>query len=261
MTGVRPKKALGQHFLTDLGTARRIASTLEAAPSLPVLEIGPGTGVLTQLILEAGRDLRVVEIDTESVDYLRANVPALDGRIIEGDFLRLPLDTLFGGKPFALIGNYPYNISSQIFFHMLDYRDCVPFCSGMLQREVAERLAAPPGTKARGILSVLLQMWYDVRYLFTVPPGVFNPPPKVHSGVVELRRNSRVEAGCDEVLFRTVVKTTFGQRRKTIRNGLRGLLPPGASMPDSPLLGMRPEQLSVEQFVELTLEVQKLRRQ
>ena len=244
MANVRPKKALGQHFLTDLGVAARIAATLDAAPGLPVLEIGPGMGVLTRFILDAGRDLRVVEIDTESVDSLR-----------------LPLDELFGGEPFALIGNYPYNISSQIFFHMLDYRGQVPFCSGMLQKEVAERLAAAPGTKARGILSVLLQMWYDVRYLFTVPPGVFNPPPKVHSGVIELRRNERTDAGCDEALFKTVVKTTFGQRRKTIRNSIRGLVPPGAPLPDSPLLALRPEQLSVEQFIELTLEVEKLRRQ
>ena len=261
MANVRPKKALGQHFLTDLGVAARIAATLDAAPGLPVLEIGPGMGVLTRFILDAGRDLRVVEIDTESVDYLRTHFPALDGRIIEGDFLRLPLDELFGGEPFALIGNYPYNISSQIFFHMLDYRGQVPFCSGMLQKEVAERLAAAPGTKARGILSVLLQMWYDVRYLFTVPPGVFNPPPKVHSGVIELRRNERTDAGCDEALFKTVVKTTLGQRRKTIRNSIRGLVPPGAPLPDSPLLALRPEQLSVEQFIELTLEVEKLRRQ
>lgn len=260
MANVRPKKALGQHFLTDLGVAQRIAATLEDAPALPVLEIGPGMGVLTQYILAAGRDLRVVEIDTESVEWLRAHVPALEGRIIEGDFLRLPLDGMFGGKPFALIGNYPYNISSQIFFHMLEYREYVPYCSGMLQKEVAERLAAKPGTKARGILSVLLQLWYDVDYLFTVPPGVFNPPPKVHSGVIRLRRNSRTDAGCDEALLRTVVKTTFGQRRKTIRNSLRGLLPPGTALPDSPLMGMRPEQLSVEQFVELTLEVEKLRR-
>lgn len=260
MASVRPKKALGQHFLTDLATARRIAATLEAAPGLPVLEIGPGTGVLTQFILEAGRDLRVVEIDTESVAWLRDHFPALAGdRIIEGDFLQLPLDAVFGGRTFALTGNYPYNISSQIFFHMLEYRALVPYCSGMLQREVAERLAAAPGTKARGILSVLLQMWYDVRYLFTVPPGVFNPPPKVHSGVVEMRRNGRTDAECDERLFRTVVKTAFGQRRKTLRNSLRGLLPPGAALPDSPLMGLRPEQLSVDQFIELTLAVENLR--
>ena len=219
-------------------------------------------GVLTQFLLEEGHDVTVVEIDGESVEYLRRNFPQLGERILDCDFLKTDLDTIVDTPgQICVIGNYPYNISSQIFFHVLDYRDRVVCCSGMLQKEVAERLAAGPGTKARGILSVLLQMWYDVRYLFTVPPGVFNPPPKVHSGVVELRRNSRVEAGCDEALFKTVVKTTFGQRRKTIRNGLRGLLPPGASMPDSPLLGMRPEQLSVEQFVELTLEVQKLRRQ
>ena len=260
MTDVRPKKALGQHFLTDLDVAARIASTLDAAPGMPVLEIGPGMGVLTQYILASGRELDVVEIDTESVAWLRSHIPALDGHIIEGDFLRLPLDTLFGGRPFALIGNYPYNISSQIFFHMLEYRDHVPFCSGMLQREVAERIAAAPGSRTRGILSVLLQLWYDVRYLFTVPPGVFNPPPKVHSGVIELKRNSRQDAGCDERLLRTVVKTAFGQRRKTLRNSLRGLLPPGAQLPDSPMMAMRPEQLSVDQFVELTLTVENLRQ-
>lgn len=260
MTDVRPKKALGQHFLTDLDVAARIAATLDAAPGMPVLEIGPGMGVLTQYILASGRELDVVEIDTESVAWLRSHMPALDGHIIEGDFLRLPLDTLFGGRPFALIGNYPYNISSQIFFHMLEYRDHVPFCSGMLQREVAERIAAAPGSRTRGILSVLLQLWYDVRYLFTVPPGVFNPPPKVHSGVIELKRNSRLDAGCDERLLRTVVKTAFGQRRKTLRNSLRGLLPPGAQLPDSPMMAMRPEQLSVDQFVELTLTVENLRQ-
>ncbi|MBP3639950.1 MAG: 16S rRNA (adenine(1518)-N(6)/adenine(1519)-N(6))-dimethyltransferase RsmA [Muribaculaceae bacterium] len=260
MTDVRPKKALGQHFLTDLDVAARIAATLDAAPGMPVLEIGPGMGVLTQYILASGRELDVVEIDTESVAWLRSHMPALDGHIIEGDFLRLPLDTLFGGRPFALIGNYPYNISSQIFFHMLEYRDHVPFCSGMLQREVAERIAAAPGSRTRGILSVLLQLWYDVRYLFTVPPGVFNPPPKVHSGVIELKRNSRQDAGCDERLLRTVVKTAFGQRRKTLRNSLRGLLPPGAQLPDSPMMAMRPEQLSVDQFVELTLTVENLRQ-
>lgn len=260
MTDVRPKKALGQHFLTDLDVAARIAATLDAAPGMPVLEIGPGMGVLTQYILASGRELDVVEIDTESVTWLRSHMPALDGHIIEGDFLRLPLDTIFGGRPFALIGNYPYNISSQIFFHMLEYRDHVPFCSGMLQREVAERIAAAPGSRTRGILSVLLQLWYDVRYLFTVPPGVFNPPPKVHSGVIELKRNSRQDAGCDERLLRTVVKTAFGQRRKTLRNSLRGLLPPGAQLPDSPMMAMRPEQLSVDQFVELTLTVENLRQ-
>ena len=260
MTDVRPKKALGQHFLTDLDVAARIAATLDAAPGMPVLEIGPGMGVLTQYILASGRELDVVEIDTESVAWVGAPVPARDGHINAGAVLRRPRGPRDHGRPLALIGNYPYNISSQIFFHMLEYRDHVPFCSGMLQREVAERIAAAPGSRTRGILSVLLQLWYDVRYLFTVPPGVFNPPPKVHSGVIELRRNSRLDAGCDERLLRTVVKTAFGQRRKTLRNSLRGLLPPGAQLPDSPMMAMRPEQLSVDQFVELTLTVENLRQ-
>lgn len=251
MQKVKPKKALGQHFLTDLGVARRIASTLDDFASLPVLEVGPGMGVLTQFLLETpGRELTVVELDTESVDWLKAHFEGL--RIVEGDFLRLDLRELMGDRPFAVIGNYPYNISSQIFFHVLEYRDLVRVCSGMLQREVAERLAAAPGTKARGILSVLLQAWYDVEYLFTVDENVFNPPPKVKSGVIKMTRNCVTDLGCDARLFKTVVKTTFGQRRKTIRNSVRGLFAPGAPLPDSPLLAMRPEQLSVEQFIDLT---------
>lgn len=260
MQQVRPKKALGQHFLTDLGVARRIADTLADYRGLPVMEVGPGMGVLTQFLLEQDHDVTVAEIDGESVDYLRRNFPALGERILDADFLRLDLDKVFPGDgPICVIGNYPYNISSQIFFHVLEYRRRVTCCSGMLQREVAERLAAQPGTKARGILSVLLQAWYTVDYLFTVPPGVFNPPPKVESGVIIMRRNGVESLGCDERIFRTVVKTTFGQRRKTIRNSLRGLLPQGATLPDSPLLAMRPEQLSVEQFVELTDIVARLR--
>lgn len=257
---VRPKKALGQHFLADESVARRIAATLDDFRGYPVVEVGPGMGALTRWLIEAGHDVTVVEIDDESVAYLRREMPPLDGRIVEKDFLTLDLAALFPGRDFCVIGNYPYNISSQIFFHMLEYRDHVPFCSGMLQREVAERIAAAPGSRTRGILSVLLQLWYDVRYLFTVPPGVFNPPPKVHSGVIELKRNSRLDAGCDERLLRTVVKTAFGQRRKTLRNSLRGLLPPGAQLPDSPMMAMRPEQLSVDQFVELTLTVENLRQ-
>ncbi len=254
MTGnVRPKKALGQHFLTDLGVARRIAATLDDFKGLPVIEVGPGMGVLTQFLLADGHDVRVAEIDKESVRYLEDNFPDLRGRIIDGDFLRLDLAAVYpGGQPFCVIGNYPYNISSQIFFHILDYRDQVVACSGMLQREVAERLAAAPGTKSRGILSVLLQAWYDIEYLFTVDPGVFNPPPKVKSGVIRMTRNSVTDLGCDQRLFRTVVKTTFGQRRKTIRNSVRGLLPPGTPLPDSELMAMRPEQLSVSQFIQLT---------
>lgn len=254
MTGnVRPKKALGQHFLTDLGVARRIAATLDDFKGLPVIEVGPGMGVLTQFLLADGHDVRVAEIDKESVRYLEDNFPDLRGRIIDGDFLRLDLAAVYpDGQPFCVIGNYPYNISSQIFFHILDYRDQVVACSGMLQREVAERLAAAPGTKSRGILSVLLQAWYDIEYLFTVDPGVFNPPPKVKSGVIRMTRNSVTDLGCDQRLFRTVVKTTFGQRRKTIRNSVRGLLPPGTPLPDSELMAMRPEQLSVSQFIQLT---------
>lgn len=252
MQNVRPKKALGQHFLTDLNVARRIADTIDGFTDLPVVEVGPGMGVLTQFLVEKGGDLTVVEIDTESVAWLKANMPALDGHILEADFLRLDLGELFNGRKMCVIGNYPYNISSQIFFHILQWRNLVVCCSGMLQKEVAERLAAPPGTKARGILSVLLQAWYDVEYLFTVDEHVFNPPPKVKSGVVKLTRNNVDTLGCDEALFRTVVKTTFGQRRKTLRNSLKGLLPAGAPMPDSPLLALRPEQLSVNQFIELT---------
>lgn len=252
MQNVRPKKALGQHFLTDLNVARRIADTIDGFTDLPIVEVGPGMGVLTQFLVEKGCDLTVVEIDTESVAWLKANMPALDGHILEADFLRLDLGELFNGRKMCVIGNYPYNISSQIFFHILQWRNLVVCCSGMLQKEVAERLAAPPGTKARGILSVLLQAWYDVEYLFTVDEHVFNPPPKVKSGVVKLTRNNVDTLGCDEALFRTVVKTTFGQRRKTLRNSLKGLLPAGAPMPDSSLLALRPEQLSVSQFIELT---------
>lgn len=249
---VRPKKALGQHFLADESVARRIAATLDDFRGYPVVEVGPGMGALTRWLIEAGHDVTVVEIDDESVDYLRREMPALDGRIVEKDFLTLDLDALFPGRDFCVIGNYPYNISSQIFFHILDFRDRCVCCSGMLQREVAERLAAPPGTKARGILSVLLQAWYDVEYLFTVSEGVFVPPPKVKSGVVRMRRNGVTDLGCDERLFKAVVKATFGQRRKTIRNSVKGLLPAGAPVPESPLMALRPEQLTVAQFIELT---------
>ena len=250
---VRPKKALGQHFLTDLSVADRIASTLDEYKGLPVVEVGPGMGVLTRFLLDKGHDVTVVELDSESVEYLQANFPELAGRIVADDFLKLDLGKLIPGDgKFCLIGNYPYNISSQIFFHALDWKDRIVCCSGMLQREVAQRLAAPPGTKARGILSVLLQAWYNVEYLFTVDENVFNPPPKVKSGVVKLVRNDVTDLGWDPAKFQTVVKTTFGQRRKTIRNSIRPLFPPGAPLPDSPLMAMRPEQLSVAQFVELT---------
>lgn len=248
---VKPKKALGQHFLKDLQIARRIADTLQDYRALPALEIGPGMGVLTQYLLENGHDLTVVELDGESVAYLRQHFPALEGRIVADDFLKMDLARAFDGQ-FCVIGNYPYNISSQIFFKVLDYKDRIPCCSGMIQKEVAERLASGPGSKAYGILSVLLQAWYDVEYLFTVSEQVFDPPPKVKSAVIRMTRNGRTSLGCDEALFKTVVKTSFNQRRKTLRNSMRPLL--GKDFPDYalPVFDKRPEQLSVEQFVELT---------
>lgn len=263
MTQVKPKKALGQHFLTDLSVAARIAATVDDYKGMPVLEIGPGMGVLTAPLLEAGHDLTVIDVDSESIAYLHNRFPQMGERIVEGDFLTIDLHSLFGDRQFCVIGNYPYNISSQIFFKVLDYKDSIPCCSGMLQREVAERLAAGPGSRARGILSVLLQAWYDIDYLFTVSEHVFNPPPKVKSGVIVMRRNSVTELGCDPALFKTVVKTTFGQRRKTIRNSLRGLVPDLSVSPAlaaSPLLAMRPEQLSVAQFIELTNLVDRSKR-
>lgn len=253
MQRVRPKKALGQHFLTDMGVAKRIAATLDEYASLPVLEIGPGTGVLTQFLLQShpASLLTLVEIDSESVLWLEEHLQQPQPRIVEADFLAENFDALLPGDgPVCVIGNYPYNISSQIFFKILDHRNRVVCCSGMLQREVAQRLAAPEGSRTRGILSVLLQAWYDVEYLFTVDENVFNPPPKVKSGVVRLRRNGVDDIGCDPALFRTVVKTAFGQRRKTLRNSIRPLL--GPKPVDVPMEGLRPEQLSVGQFVELT---------
>ena len=249
---VKPKKFLGQHFLKDLSIAKDIADTVDVCPDLPILEVGPGMGVLTQFIMQKNRPVKVVELDYESVAYLRENFPALEDNIIEDDFLKLNLEKLFDGKPFVLTGNYPYNISSQIFFKMLDYKDLIPCCTGMIQKEVAERIAAGPGSKTYGILSILIQAWYKVEYLFTVHEHVFNPPPKVKSGVVKLVRNGVTDLGCDERRFKTVVKTTFGQRRKTIRNGIKPLVAAGAALPESPLLALRPEQLTVEQFVELT---------
>lgn len=260
MMQVRPKKALGQHFLTDQHVAERIASTLDDYIGTPVLEIGPGMGVLTRWLLDKGHELKVVEIDKESVDYLSKNFPQLQGRIIDGDFLKMNLSSVFDNREFCVIGNYPYNISSQIFFRVLDFKDMIPCCSGMLQREVAERICAKEGSKTRGILSVLLQAWYDTEYLFTVSEHVFCPPPKVKSGVIRLTRNSVTELPCDEKLFRTVVKTTFGQRRKTLRNSVRALLPPATNLPEHELLALRPEQLSNPQFYQLTNLIASLRK-
>lgn len=255
-TTVKPKKSLGQHFLKDLDIARQIADTVSAYKGMPILEVGPGMGVLTQFLLEAGQDLTVVELDRESVEYLNEHFPQLQGRIIGEDFLKLNLATLFPGQ-FCVIGNYPYNISSQIFFKVVDYKDRIPCCSGMIQKEVAERMAAAPGSKTYGILSVLLQAWYDIEYLLTVPEHVFNPPPKVKSAVIRMTRNSTTHLGCDETLFKRVVKTGFNQRRKTLRNSLKPLLGKENEIFDDPIFDKRPEQLSVQQFIELTNRIER----
>ena len=297
---VRAKKALGQHFLTDQKVARAIVDALEtgagicsqtasaslrplpqpsaAGPSLlsgrgwpavcdhmpvPVLEVGPGMGVLTQYLLEREDiDLKLVEIDTESVEYLLTHFQGMQGRLMEADFLTLPLERIFPGD-FCVIGNFPYNISSQIFFKVLDHKNHIPQVVGMVQKEVAERIAEKPGSKTYGILSVLLQAWYDIEYLFTVGSGCFAPPPKVESAVIRLRRNGRTDLGCDEKLFKTVVKTAFGQRRKMMRNPLKPLAAAKATREgwsaeelaaflSQPVFSQRPEQLSVEDFVALT---------
>jgi dimethyladenosine transferase len=248
---VKPKKSLGQHFLKDMDVARRIADTLSGYPDLPVLEVGPGTGVLTQFLIQDKRDLTVVELDRESIDYLNGHFPELEGRIINDDFLKMDLTKLYD-RPFCVIGNYPYNISSQIFFKVLDNKDLIPCCSGMIQKEVAERLTANPGKKAYGIITVLLKAWYDIEYLFTVEPVVFDPPPKVHSAVIRMTRNSRTELGCDGAQFKNVVKTAFNQRRKTMRNSLKSLIADRPEIAELPIFNLRPEQLSVEEFVDLT---------
>ncbi len=269
MRTVKPKKFLGQHFLTDLNIAKDIADTVDACPDLPILEVGPGMGVMTQFLIEKPRLVKVVEIDFESVAYLRQHFPSLEENIIEDDFLKMHLDRTFQGGQFVLTGNYPYNISSQIFFKMLDNKDLIPCCTGMIQKEVAERITASPGSKTYGILSVLIQAWYNVEYLFTVHEHVFNPPPKVKSAVIRMTRNDTKELGCDERLFKRVVKTTFNQRRKTLRNNIRPLLgeldAERAKACLSPidhtnflqdeLFNKRPEQLSVAEFISLTNRV------
>ena len=265
MKQVRPKKNLGQHFLTDLNIAKRIADTVDQTPDIPVLEVGPGMGVLTQYLMEKPREMKVVEIDTESVAYLHEKYPRLDNNIIGEDFLRMDLSQVFNGRQFVLTGNYPYDISSQIFFKMLDNKDLIPCCTGMIQREVALRMASEPGNKAYGILSVLIQAWYDVEYLFTVDESVFNPPPKVKSAVIRMTRNGVTDLGCNEGLFRRLVKTVFNQRRKMLRVSLRQML--NMSTADEAFtthdfMTQRPEQLSIQQFVELTNMVERqLQRQ
>ena len=255
MKQVRPKKNLGQHFLTDLNVAKAIADTVDACPEIPVLEVGPGMGVLTQYLTQKERHVKVVEIDRESVEYLNEAYPMLRDNILGEDFLRMDLSKIFEGRQFVLTGNYPYDISSQIFFKMLDNRDLIPCCTGMIQREVALRMASQPGNKQYGILSVLIQAWYDVEYLFTVDEHVFNPPPKVKSAVIRMTRNSVEKLGCDEALFKRVVKTVFNQRRKMLRVSLRQIFG-GLDSKDSffanEIMTKRPEQLTIEQFVDLT---------
>ena len=254
---VKPKKFLGQHFLKDLKVAQDIADTVDSQPELPVLEVGPGMGVLTQFLVKKERTVKVVEVDYESVAYLREAFPSLEDHIIEDDFLKMNLNRTFDGNPFVLTGNYPYNISSQIFFKMLDNKELIPCCTGMIQKEVAERIAAGPGSKTYGILSVLIQAWYEVEYLFTVSEHVFNPPPKVKSAVIRMTRNQTRDLGCNEKLFKQVVKTTFNQRRKTLRNSINPILGKESSILQDEIFNKRPEQLSVQQFVELTNMVEK----
>ena len=290
---VRAKKALGQHFLTDQNIAKSIVAALQlpaaggkavasegkvnaevaSVPSvqltteqparMKVLEIGPGMGVLSQYLLQRQDvDLRMIEIDDESVEYLESHFPQAHGRVIFGDFLKLDIDELFP-EEFHVIGNFPYNISSQIFFRIIDYRNRIPQTVCMIQKEVAERIAEKPGSKTYGILSVLLQAWYDIEYLFTVGSGAFAPPPKVQSAVIRLTRDRRTSLGCDENAFKNIVKTAFGQRRKTLRNSLKPIIAAKAtkegwdtetltSFTSAPVFELRPERLSVEDFIGLT---------
>ena len=252
---VKAKKHLGQHFLKDESVAKNIADTLNLVGYENVLEIGPGMGVLTKYLLEKPVTTYVVEIDTESVDYLNENYPKLKDKIIAKDFLKYDVNEIFGGKQFAIIGNFPYNISTQIVFRTLEYRSQIPEFSGMFQKEVAERICSKKGSKVYGILSVLAQAFYDAEYLFTVDENVFNPPPKVKSGVLRLRRKENYELPCSEKLLFTVVKTAFQQRRKTMRNSLK-TLNLSDNLREDTIFDLRPEQLSVEQFIELTQKIE-----
>ncbi|MBE0661092.1 MAG: 16S rRNA (adenine(1518)-N(6)/adenine(1519)-N(6))-dimethyltransferase RsmA [Bacteroidales bacterium] len=254
MFPVRPKKHLGQHFLHDQNIARKIAGSLSGESS-NVLEIGPGTGILTRFLLEnENMNFKAIEIDTESVSFLHDHFPVMHGRLIHADFLKSKLNDFFS-EPFAIIGNFPYNISSQILFKVLDYRNMVPEVVGMVQKEVAERIAAPPGSKTYGIMSVLLQAWYDIEYLFTVNENVFIPPPKVKSAVIRLTRNQKQTLECDESLFTAVVKTAFNQRRKTLRNALSSIIK-DKDTAALPFMSERAERLSVDDFVKLSSSLQ-----
>jgi len=255
MSQVKAKKHLGQHFLTDETIAKDIADTLAFEGYDNVLEIGPGMGVLTKYLLEKPITTYVIEIDTESVEYLNTHYPKLEGKIISKDFLKYNINEVFEGKPFAIIGNFPYNISTQIVFRCLDLREQVPEFSGMFQKEVAERICSKKGSKVYGILSVLVQAFYEAEYLFTVDETVFNPPPKIKSGVLRLRRKADFHLSCNEKLFFSVVKTGFQQRRKTLRNSLKSFNLSDNLKEDS-IFDLRPEQLSVEQFIELTQKIE-----
>jgi len=255
---VKPKKHLGQHFLKDQGTCEKIAQQFtHHQDCFRVLEIGPGMGALTKFLLKDERNhVEVIEVDEESIAYLKEHFPELNGRIHFGDFLRIPAEKIMGDAPFAVVGNFPYNISSQILFRCLEYRHQIPEIMGMFQKEVAVRLAEKPGTKDYGILSVLLQTYYDIHYCFTVDEHVFIPPPKVKSGVIRCVRNNRQQLPCDERLYSVVIKTAFNQRRKTLRNSIKALLK-GNELPEK-FSNERPERLGVEDFIELTLFVQGL---
>lgn len=258
---VKAKKHLGQHFLKDRNICKKIADQFTHHQGVKnAVEIGPGMGALTEFLLEDdATHLTVLDLDQESIDYLKIHFPALGERIVYGDFLKLDLKALMGDEPFAVIGNFPYNISSQILFKCIDYKDQIPEIMGMFQKEVAERVAEKPGTKTYGILSVLLQAYYDIEYCFTVDEHVFNPPPKVKSGVIRCVRNERKSLPCDEKLFKQVVKMSFNQRRKTIRNSIKAMIKEGH--PENPMLQLRPERLGVKEFIELTNWVEQNRKQ
>ncbi len=257
MTVVKPKKKLGQHFLTDLSIARRIVDCLPAKTT-NVLEIGPGMGVLTQFLLQnQALNLLAIDIDRESVSYLEKKFPEHSQKILHGDFLKAEISNFFQGEPFFIIGNFPYNISSQILFRVLDQKELIGGVVGMFQKEVAQRIASPPGSKVYGILSVLVQAYYHVEYLFTVHEHVFSPPPAVKSAVISLTRNDVTGLGCDEIMFTRVVKMAFNQRRKMLRNSIKSLLQDDGF--SHPFLERRPEQLSVKEFVELTNAVSNLK--
>ncbi|GAA4273718.1 16S rRNA (adenine(1518)-N(6)/adenine(1519)-N(6))-dimethyltransferase RsmA [Aquimarina gracilis] len=267
-TAVKAKKHLGQHFLKDENIAKKIGDTLTLNGYQNVIEIGPGMGVLTKYVLQKEVNLIAMDLDTESIEYLNTNFRLEYSKIIKGDnsfkvleadFLKFDLDTLFVNEQFAITGNFPYNISSQIVFKTLEHRDRIPEFTGMFQKEVAQRICEKEGSKAYGILSVLTQAFYDAEYLFTVPPGVFNPPPKVDSGVLRLIRKEEYTLSCNEKLFFTVVKTAFGQRRKTLRNSLK-TLNLSEEIKSMDIFNKRPEQLSVNSFIELSTIIEKSRR-